>query len=417
MSSLAQVEEVFRRWLYLPDPGALHIVLAAVAANRNEGDPVWVLLVGPPGGGKSEILNSLTGLPDVHPAATLTEAALLSGTPKRDTAADAKGGLLRVIGDFGIIVAKDFTSALAMNKDSRSQLLAALREIYDGAWTRHVGTDGGRTLHWHGKVGAVIGAMGERFIFYRLPESDEHEQARRSLDHAGKETRMRTDLAQAVAALLSNLDEPEPGPRSDEDQERLIELAILVCRARSAVERDSYTRDIELIPPPEAPTRLVVVLRRLLDGLNQIGVPTEHAWQEISKTALDSIPAIRLQSLLHLHATGPAETPTIAQALDYPTQTTRRALEDLTAHGLIDRTIRGEGRRADTWAISDFTETKIATISTFCVPGFPSYTGKGIKEEGLSNNDLHISPGITGTQPLYEETPDRDDKDVPWWTA
>jgi hypothetical protein len=32
-----------------------------------------------------------------------------------------------------------------MNRDQRGQLLAALREIFDGSWTRHVGVDGGGT--------------------------------------------------------------------------------------------------------------------------------------------------------------------------------------------------------------------------------------------------------------------------------
>jgi hypothetical protein len=91
-STLDAVVETFQRWLHLPDPGALYAVLGTVTANQLDGDPVWSLLVGPPGGGKSELLTALGALPDVYPAATLTEAALLSGTPQRETAADAKGG-------------------------------------------------------------------------------------------------------------------------------------------------------------------------------------------------------------------------------------------------------------------------------------------------------------------------------------
>src|SRR5262249_41948961 len=144
-------------WLLLPDEGSLLAVLGAIAANRLGGDPVWLVLVGPPGSGKSELLAAMTGLADIHPAATLTEAALLSGTPKREQGNGPKGGLLRVIGDFGIIVAKDFGSVLSMNRDARSAVLAALREVYDGSWTRHVGTDGGKTLAWSGKVGLLAG--------------------------------------------------------------------------------------------------------------------------------------------------------------------------------------------------------------------------------------------------------------------
>jgi hypothetical protein len=104
-----------------------------------------------------------------------------------------------------------------MNRDARAQTLAALREVYDGSWTRLVGTDGGRALEWKGKVGfvggvtptidrhhAVMGAMGERFMLYRLPEVDPNIQARRALSHAGHEKQMRRELADAVKTLLEN---------------------------------------------------------------------------------------------------------------------------------------------------------------------------------------------------------------------
>ena len=375
MTELAALEAVFQKWLHLPDPGALHAVLGTVAANRLEGDPVWLLLVGPPGGGKSELLTALFNLADVHPAATITEAALLSGVPKREHQGAAKGGLLREIGDQGIIVAKDFGSVLSMNRDARSQLLAALREVYDGSWTRHVGTDGGRALHWAGRVGfvggvtptidrhhAVMGAMGERFILYRLPEVDPTIQARHALSHAGHEKQMRHELATATEALL---DETVDAYHTfeNEDAERLIEFATLVVRARSAVERDGYSRDIELIPDPEAPTRLVIVLRRLLQGLDQIGLERDRSWQVIAKAALDSVPAIRLSclfTLYHEHDEARLDTNEIATRISYPAVTTRRTLEDLTAHGLVN-VIPNPGK-AHTWGLEPFTQARLASF-------------------------------------------------------
>ena len=187
-------------------------MLATVAANRLEAfDPLWLLVVGPSGGGKTETIAGISGLADVRPAATMTEAALLSGTSTREKAAGAKGGLLREIGDFGILTLKDFGSVLSMHRDARAAVLAALREVFDGEWVRHVGTDGGQALHWRGKVGLVAGAtpaidqhhavlaqLGERFVFYRLDVDDAGAQARRSLRHQGREREMRRVLREAV---------------------------------------------------------------------------------------------------------------------------------------------------------------------------------------------------------------------------
>ncbi|HEX6762893.1 MAG TPA: hypothetical protein VF094_08845 [Gaiellaceae bacterium] len=373
---LEKTVRAFQRWLHLPDHGALLAVLATVAANRLEGDPVWLVLVGPPGGGKSELLGSLGALEDVHPVATLTEASLLSGVPKKEHANDAKGGLLREIGDFGILVCKDFGSVLNMNRDSRQQVLAALREVYDGSWTRYVGTSGGQKLSWAGKVGlvagctpiidrhaSVMGAMGERFILFRLPDVDGEEQAHRALEHAGKEQAMRSELAAAVAELLdSNV--AEPRERDDQDANRLVSLATLVVCCRSAVERDSYSREIELIPGSEAPTRLVVVLARLLEGLDAIGADRAAAWPVITKAALDSIPQIRRVAIENLFAAEWATTTEVAEAVSYPTTTARRALEDLTAHGVTVKRSNGQGK-ADSWALTEFARRHYTAAMTF----------------------------------------------------
>jgi hypothetical protein len=373
---IGDVVAIFGRWLYLPDPRPLLAVLGTVAANRLPGDPVWLLLVGPPGGGKSELLQSVGRLPDVHAAATLTEPALLSGTTKRDRDAQAKGGLLRSIGDFGILLCKDFGSVLSMHRDGRAQVLAALREVYDGSWTRHLGVDGGKTLEWKGKVGliagctptidrhhAVMGAMGERFVLMRLPKVESSEQARRALDHAGREAEMRAALMSAVESLFAS-ELLEPRPLDHDERERLILLTDLVVRCRSAVERDSYSREIELIPDPEAPTRLVIVLERLLAGLDAIGVTRDDAWSIVTKVGLDSMPALRRLALNVLYEADEEITSSqVADATDHPKRTSERALEDLTAHGIVQRHGRGQGIAA-TWELSTWARTRYATALT-----------------------------------------------------
>lgn len=214
---LGRALDVFGRWLHVDDDAPVLAVAATVIANLEVGDPVWLLLVGPPSSGKTEILQSITGLSYVASAATITEASLLSGTSAKERARDATGGLLRQICEFGILLAKDFTSVLSQNRDTLRAAMSAMREVYDGAWHRPVGTDGGKVLRWEGKCGfiggvtpsydrygAITNALGDRFVLLRLPEVDPDKQARAALAQAKHERQMRAELAEAMTTLINS---------------------------------------------------------------------------------------------------------------------------------------------------------------------------------------------------------------------
>jgi hypothetical protein len=375
-TQLDQTVAVFRHWLALADSTPLLAVLAAVAANRLQGDPVWFLLVGAPSSGKSEIIQSLVSLPEAHETATITsDAALLSGSPKREKAPDAKGGLLAEVGDHGLLVVKDFGSILTLYHEQRGKVLQALREVYDGKWVRSVGADGGRKLPWAGKVGLIGGCtqaidrhqgtmamMGERFVMHRIAQADALGQGRTAMKHAKRSKQMRTELAEAVAALFKR--PPGEPPEDGQTEERLVKLAVLVVRCRSAVERDSYTREIEVIPDAEGPGRLVIVLDRLMAGLLALGADRDTAWGVVQAVALDSIPALR-RKLIEVLLTAVGEMPTadIAKAIDYPTRTTERGLEDLTAHRIVAANRSGSGRKT-AWQISHWAKENWASATS-----------------------------------------------------
>ncbi len=362
---LQHVKDVYRKWLHIEDDGLIEVVLGTVAANLMDGDPVWLMVIDRSGGGKTEHIQPLAALPFVHLAATVTEPSLLSGTPQREAAKDAKGGLLREVGSFGFLVLKDFTSILSMHHVARTSTIAALREIYDGHWSRRTGSDGGRELEWRGKLAvigacteaidnhhAVIGSMGERFAFYRLPKADERKLARKALAGIGKESMMREELATAVAGLFAGIEIPASAPAlSEADDERLIYLAIYTARCRRDVERDRQTREIEAVYKPEAPTRIAKVFARIFHGMSIIGVPKARIWETLRKMALDSMHKTRCSALtLVADSETPLATATVALALDMPTQTVRRALEELNTHGILTRDKEG---KSDVWAFSE----------------------------------------------------------------
>jgi hypothetical protein len=56
---------VFEKWLIQKDHTPIYAMLGAIAANLLPGDPVWLGLIGPPSSAKTELLNSISGLPHV----------------------------------------------------------------------------------------------------------------------------------------------------------------------------------------------------------------------------------------------------------------------------------------------------------------------------------------------------------------
>jgi cellobiose phosphorylase len=93
------------------------------------------------------------------------------------------------------------------------------------------------------------------------------------------------------------------------------------------------------------------MLAAILEGLRSIGLNDSAAWPLVTKVAFDSMPAQRRQLIELLADTDkPIKTSGAATALGLPTNTTRRALEDLAAHGVAIRQSGGEGK-ADLWLL------------------------------------------------------------------
>jgi hypothetical protein len=348
-SALVDCITTFQKWLHLPDPKIVTAVAGGVAANLIEGDPLWLLIVGPPGSGKTETISPLAELPYVHPAATVTPASLLSGTPKKEHAKEAKGGLLREVGEFGVLLCKDFTSVLAQHRDARAEALAALREVYDGRWDRPVGTAGGIVLSWSGKCGliggctpsidrhhAVMGTLGERFLLYRVEVEDPGQQARKRLTSRRHEVEMRRDLAAALTTVLDYID-TGPAFATPTEAEWIVKLAVFAAAARTPVERDGYDREVAVMPASEGPARIAVQLGALRDGLVAVGASTLDRLTILHKVAWDAMPTMRRKVLEALHNQRWVSRAAVMETTDIPRTPAERELDDLVLIGLAER--------------------------------------------------------------------------------
>jgi hypothetical protein len=351
--------QTFERWLILPSRTPVYAMLGTLVANLLPGDPVWLGLVAPPSSAKTELLNANSGLPFVVSISTLTLASLLSGTPRRQRTPGATGGLLRQVGNPGALCLKDFTSTLTMRPESKAEVLSALREIYDGKWTRYIGTDGGKPLHWEGKLGLVFGctgaidtqhsvsdALGNRFLLSRLEPGKG--QLRWALRHVGGKTAaMRHELAESVNLLFA-APRRDPQELSEDEVAHFERVTELVVRLRGAVERDRYRRELDAVYGAEGPARVGLSLERLLAGLDALGVERKVAFEVVISVALDSTPPLRrniyrflCQPLNPINPPPPNAatlatwtTKEVAEAMGLPSVTVRRGLEELTSYGL-----------------------------------------------------------------------------------
>ena len=204
---------------------------------------------------------------------------------------DATGGLLRKIGDRGVLVIKDVTSILVADRNIRGQVLAALREVYDGRWERNVGTDGGKSLLWTGRIvvigavttawdshHAVVAAMGDRFVSLRLDLTSKvgrQTSGMQSIRNTGFEVQMREELAEAVSEVIAEINTDDI-PTTDEENSLLLKAADLVTMARTAVDRD-YRGDVSVAHAPEMPTRFAKQLAQMLRGAVAVGMTRESS--------------------------------------------------------------------------------------------------------------------------------------------
>jgi len=345
--TLLEVHATFVRWFGEEyDLDSLDATLAVSASERLSGDPVWLNIVSGPGNAKTETVQSTSKLKTEIVSTISSEGALLSASQIKKRR--ATGGLLRKIGERGILVIKDFTSILsAKDREARADILSALREIYDGKWVRHVGSDGGQTLEWHGRLvviaactsawdtaHAVIGKLGDRFVLIRpSSRSGRISGGQHAIQNTGSEQIMRRELAEAVAGLISNVDFTNAYELTPKDRNTILNAADLVTRARTGVER-SLRGDVIDAHDPEMPTRFTKQLTQIMRGGVAIGMEHEAALRLVLRCARDSVPQLRLALLIDLSHYPGSSIMEIRRRLQRPRQTVDRGLQELHVLGL-----------------------------------------------------------------------------------
>jgi hypothetical protein len=413
--TLDALHDLFRAWFSQEyDVAAIDVVLATKAAEQLDGDPLWTLLITGSGNAKTETVNSLSDLPDVIITSTITsDGALLSASPKRETAKDATGGLLRRLGSRGALVIKDVTSILSMNANTRAAVLAALREIHDGRWERNVGTDGGRSLTWHGRIAVigacttawdrahdVVAAMGDRFVILRMDSTKGRLAAGyKSMANIGDEVRMREALAGAVAAILATVKKHHVIHPTLDETTQLLQAADVVTICRTGVDFD-YRGAVIDCHAPEMPTRFAKQLLQVLRGACAIGMPRNQALNLALRCARDSMPPLRLAILEDVAAHPHSRTKDVRQRLNKPYSTIDRQLQALHMLGaLACDEVEDASRQRSSWYYDvnpdlDIRAIRVSEILVSKVLGEKEGTAPAITATHFSGTRDRLTAGV-----------------------
>jgi len=238
--------------------------------------------------------------------------------------------------------------------------------VFDGKFVRRLGTEGGRTYSWEGHAGFIgacteaidspsvdLGLLGERFTYYRMPvvtAEDDFLACLTAHENAGREPEIRAGRRRAVTELFDGLNIPASMPQlAEAEADRHATLATIGARCRSSVVRDGYSREIDIVPGHERSPRLYGQLRKLHTGLTVLGVSSADMWPLVTKVALDGMHPGRRAVLEYLVAdSGVHTTGSVAGHCRLTATPTRRHLQDLCAHGVIDLV----GEHPERWGAS-----------------------------------------------------------------
>ena len=349
---IENIKEAYKKIFYIEDDFSLDLTAAVVASTLLlKSDPIWVIIIGAPSSGKSELINAFSKVKFVYPVSDMTENTLLSGMANTVN----EPSFLKQMGTYGCIAMKDYTSILSMRAEKRSVILGQLREVYDGSYEKKTGN--GKNPSWVGKANFIGGAteaiyaveeesasMGRRNIHYVLPEQDRIQTARiarkNRQDDEGIKLK-RAHLQNMITEYMEELSKALPTvlPSVPEEiSENLIELADFATQARTPAHRN-FKRQLTLATSKEMPMRMSEQLHMLGEIFIYLyeGILNEQQEWGLYKIALDSIPKQKLMALKFLATYNSSTTKGLALPLKYPTDTVREWLEDLNVLNLIDR--------------------------------------------------------------------------------
>ena len=319
-----ELHEKFGEWLHLENYDLLDVTMAVFWSLHLHGSPLWMFIVAPPSGSKSETIMPASAWWRCHALSNMTSKSLVSGFV-------GPGGsdpsLLNALdGQRSAIAIKDLTPLLQGRSEERDEVFGILRDAYDGSVSKVFG-NGLRRDYQHLHFTMIAGvtpaidqmthaAFGERFLKFRadrdVDRADDMDRALRAIGNCGSEDAMRSELRDACVRALQREFIPENVPYpTPAFAETVATLALLVASMRAVAPVEKGTDKQTMSPVVEAPPRLAIQFVKFAQGCALHLEATElddprvlRLTKRVALHTVDTIPAQVVQVLDSLHATG-----------------------------------------------------------------------------------------------------------------
>lgn len=310
-------------------------VTAAVYITRKwPSNPLWLLVIGPSGHGKTTTLTQFSEISDIIMVSSVTPAALISGwggeVIDRSLFAELDGKVL---------VAKDFGTLLSMGWATAQEVFSLLREAYDGTVSKRFGillreytlkfNFIAATTEVAEKFNVLRNQLGERFLEYRFaPQTIPSPPPQISESIRGH-----------IQSWMFDMEQEEPPDLDEETSVWIASLARAVVKLRTEAIHNGGTHEIIVIPKFEGPSRMEGQLRKLYGGLKVVTGDEDLCKLVVAHGARSSVRSAKvglMRLLLDAEEDDGIKTYDIVEKLKLGYMTIYRTLRDLKAFGLVE---------------------------------------------------------------------------------
>lgn len=337
-----QIEQLIRQLLYLEEDNVIvRIVYASYLANLVKGPPVWLMVLGPPSCGKTELIMTLCKAQRSMVYSTISAAALLSGY-------DSDVSILNPKANGKVLIVGDMSTMITGNKERLGEALGMLRHLYDGRVIRPTGKE---LLEFEGKVGFMaactpdideyrefMASLGERYLYVKMRHQPEDKVFERVLQNTSVFVQLQETIRIAASMLVKKF-QPAKSVQLLSSTESLIkDTSSIMARIRTRVERDRYTKEIVNVPQfSEGPIRIYKQLLRIVMAAQMLGANDAELDAILLRFAWDSIPEARARVLSALVKHSAINTKQIQLILKVSYNRTRQIVEDLVQLGMLEK--------------------------------------------------------------------------------